>query len=264
LITLAEIKNEVQRQLERRKRIKPLEKLLAGAQKRAARDLSTCFPANRINIIAEIKRASPSEGLMAPCVDPATLATAYLDHGAAGLSILTEEVFFKGSTQFICQVRDRFPSAFILMKDFILDEYQIFEGLAAGADAVLLILALIGKDKAEFLMARAADYGMHALIEVHDDKEMELAASLNAPFIGVNNRNLNTMQVDVTTSETLAVLAPKNGVLISESGLTHGHQLRHLSGLGYRGFLIGTHLMKSPDPGEALARLVSSAHADQN
>ncbi|MBA3913310.1 MAG: indole-3-glycerol-phosphate synthase [Acidobacteriales bacterium] len=264
MITLHQIEQQVLTRLAERKVQQPLAQLLASAKPRSPVALRSVFRPGKVNIIAEIKVASPSEGDIATGTDPVEVARGYVVNGAVGLSILTEETFFKGSIRSLGRVRRVLPSTFILMKDFIVDEYQLVEGLNAGADAVLLIAAMLGADRLPPLVEKAHAYGLHPLVEVHDERDLELAVSHGATFIGVNNRNLKTMQVDVGTSERLASLVPGGATLISESGLTSGDQLIHLRSRGFKGFLIGTHFMKNSDPGDALANLLRSVHAHQS
>ena len=205
----------------------------------------------RINIIAEFKRQSPSKGAINAGADPVTTARAYQAAGAAAVSVLTEEDYFAGSLADLRAVRSAIQLP-ILRKDFIFDEYQVYETAAAGADALLLIVGLL--NDATLLSLRRLteeELGMDALVEVHNRDEMQRAISAGARLIGVNNRDLRTFNVSVTTSEELARLAPADTILVSESGLSPD-AVGKLGEQGYSGFLVGEALMRADDPEAAL------------
>lgn len=215
----------------------------------------------RINVIAEIKRASPSKGTIRDEIDPAELARAYESGGAAAISVLTEEDYFRGSLADLQLVREavRVP---ILRKDFIFDEYQIYETAAAGADALLLIVAALDAEHlTRFRRLTEDELGMDALVEVHTAEEMHQAQAAGGQIIGVNNRDLHTFSVSLETSIELIKQAPAGATLISESGLHTSTELRRLRALGYRGFLIGETLMRAARPAEALRRLLHEVEA---
>jgi indole-3-glycerol phosphate synthase len=210
----------------------------------------------RINVIAEFKRRSPSKGLIRDDVSPESMARYYESGGAAAISILTEEDYFGGSLQDLRAVRAA-VSLPLVRKDFILDEYQVYESAAAGADALLLIVSALDDNALVELRELAEDeLGMVALVEVHTKAEMKRAVATGARFIGVNNRNLKTFAVSLETSVELAPEAPSDGMIVSESGFNSAHDLRRLQGLGYQGFLIGESLMRSPRPDETLRALI--------
>jgi len=213
-----------------------------------------------INIIAEIKKASPSKGgLCSGDIRPADVAVAYERGGAAAVSVLTEEDYFRGSLSDLAQVRHA-VSLPILRKDFIIDEYQIYEAAAAGADAVLLIAALLDERSLAKLRAIAEDeLRMDSVLEVHDMNELGQARASGATLIGVNNRNLHTFEVSLDTSVELMALAPPGALLISESGISSGEQIKSLVAIGYRGFLIGESLMRSKDPEASLRTMIQEA-----
>jgi indole-3-glycerol phosphate synthase len=207
--------------------------------------------ASQINIIAEFKRRSPSKGDINADADPVVTGQAYEAAGAAAVSILTEEDYFAGSLDDLRAVRNatRLP---ILRKDFIFDEYQIYESAAAGADALLLIAAVLDDEAlAQFRRLTENELRMDALVEVHTREELDRAVGAGAKLIGVNNRDLHTFSVSITTSIELALLAPADAILVSESGL-NAEQVRKLRLVGYKGFLVGEALMRADDPGEAL------------
>ncbi|HEX4900319.1 MAG TPA: indole-3-glycerol phosphate synthase TrpC [Pyrinomonadaceae bacterium] len=210
-------------------------------------------------VIAEIKRASPSKGMIKEVLDPAQLARAYGRGGAAAISVLTEEEYFRGSLddlRAVCEI-GALP---VLRKDFIIDEYQIFETAAAGADALLLIVAALDDDQLlRFRLITEDELGMDALVEVHTSSEMFRAKRCGATLIGINNRDLRTFAVSLKTSEELARIAPAEAILVSESGLGSGHDLKRLREVGFSGFLIGEALMRAKDPAVALQTLISDA-----
>ena len=209
----------------------------------------------RINIIAEFKRRSPSKGDLSRNADPVAIAKTYQLGGAVALSVLTEEDYFAGSLDDLRAVRQAI-SLPILRKDFIFDEYQVYESAAAGADALLLIVTALDDDTLVRLRTITEDeLGMDALVEVHTSEELGRAVQAGAQVIGVNNRNLSTFEVSLETSVQLAPAAPKDTFLISESGIGSADDIQRLRGLGYRGFLIGETLMRADDPEELLAQL---------
>jgi indole-3-glycerol phosphate synthase len=210
-----------------------------------------------INIIAEFKRRSPSKGVIRADADLNSIVRSYEAGGAVALSILTEEDFFDGSVADLRQAKALVDLP-VLRKDFVFDEYQVYESAVAGADAILLIVAALDHPQLESLRRVAEeDLGMDALVEVHDAHEMDRAAGSGATLIGVNNRNLRTFEVSLETSVQLASLAPRGALLVSESGLNDGADLRQLRELGFHGFLIGESLMRARDPGVALRVLKS-------
>ncbi len=210
----------------------------------------------RINIIAEFKRKSPSKGIIRNQVDAEVMARVYESGGAAALSVLTEEDHFDGSLEDLRAVRMA-VSLPVLRKDFIVDEYQVYESAAAGADALLLIVAALDDETLVRLRRLVEDQlGLDALVEVHTTDEMRRAVACGARLIGVNNRNLKTFAVSLETSVELAGHAPPNAILVSESGLNSSEDLQRLHRLGYCGFLIGESLMRADRPDDALRRLV--------
>jgi indole-3-glycerol phosphate synthase len=208
-----------------------------------------------INVIAEIKRASPSKGELRGEVDPAALSIAYERGGAAAISVLTEEEFFRGSLEDLRKVRAA-VSLPVLRKDFIIDEWQVYEAAGVGADALLLIVAALDDATlARLLRLTEDELGMDALVEVHDADELRRAESCGAKIVGVNNRSLRTFAVTLETSVELASLAPPGALLVSESGLRTRGDLGRLAALGFKGFLIGETLMRSDDPETLLSEL---------
>jgi indole-3-glycerol phosphate synthase len=210
-----------------------------------------------VNIIAEFKRRSPSKGIIRADADLTQIVSAYEAGGAVAISVLTEEDYFSGSLDDLSAVK-RLVDLPVLRKDFIFDEYQVYESAAAGADALLLIVAAL-QDEVLTRLRRLTedDLGMDALVEVHTREEMQRAIACGANVIGVNNRNLHTFEVSLDTSISLAAEAPPETVLISESGLKTAANLARLREAGYHGFLIGESLMRSENPEAALRELMS-------
>ena len=213
---------------------------------------------DRANVIAECKRRSPSRGVLRAHYDPVAIARGYDGAGAAAVSILTEPTFFDGSLEHLAAVR-RAVDLPLLRKDFIVSEYQLFEAKAAGADAVLLIVAALLQTELDALAAQAAERELDALVEVHDSEELERAIDAGAQIIGVNNRNLRTLEVDVRVSERLIARIPRETIAVSESGLRTADDLAWLRKLGYRAFLVGERFMVQDDPAGALQALIAGA-----
>jgi indole-3-glycerol phosphate synthase len=189
------------------------------------------------------------------------IAKSYAKAGAAALSVLTEEDFFGGSLDHLKEVR-RSVSLPLLRKDFIFDEYQLYESVLAGADAVLLIVSILEDESIASLHGLAGELGVDALVEVHSALEMERATRLAASIIfGVNNRDLTTFNVDLDTSIELAPLAPAGAIVVSESGINTGSDIHRLKSAGFNGFLVGEHFMRAEDPGAALSQLIDEAES---
>ncbi len=199
-----------------------------------------------INLIAEIKKASPSKGVIREDFDVGSLATAYQQSGASAFSILTEEDFFLGKTAYLKQVSDEFqiPS---LMKDFIIDELQLFEARLCGASAVLLIVAILDDAKLKNLLAKAHSLDLDCLVEVHDEKELDRAVTAGAEIIGINNRDLRTFEVSLSVAEGLIPRIPKDRVVVAESGISTHAQVMRLRDLGANAVLIGETFMRERD-----------------
>lgn len=217
---------------------------------------------SRFRVIAECKRRSPSRGVLRAVYDPAAIARSYAEGGAAAISVLTEPCFFDGDLSHLTAVREA-AAAPVLRKDFIVDAYQLHEARAAGADAVLLIVAALAPGELRSLHAGAEALGLAVLVEAHTRDEVLLAADAGARAIGVNNRDLRTLRVDLRTSEELASAIPRGCVAVAESGLRGPADLQRLAALGYHAFLVGERFMSEDAPGAALAALVTSPLAAQ-
>ncbi len=209
-----------------------------------------------IAVIAEVKRRSPSRGLIRPDFDPVEIARAYAKGGAACISVLTDSHYFGGSLESLAKIRVAVDQP-LLCKDFMIDTYQIDAARVAGADAILLIVAALDFDRLKDLQSRALGLGLDVLVEVHDESELDRALAIGADLIGVNNRNLKTFEVDLANTERLAsrLSSAAEIVLVAESGIATFEDVKRLERAGARGFLVGESLMRQPDPGKALEAL---------
>src|SRR5580658_9912410 len=216
---------------------------------------------NGIAVIAELKRASPSRGLIRSDFDSARLAQELEAAGAAALSVLTDEKFFQGSLENLqrASAATKLPC---LRKDFMIDEFQLLEARANGADAVLLIVAALSQDELKRLASRAGEYSLGVLCEVHDEDELQRAVDAGCDLIGVNSRNLRTFQVDLETAFRLADSIPKNALHVAESGIQNGADIARLRAVEYHAFLIGESLMKAKSPGEPLKGLLAGVQRE--
>jgi indole-3-glycerol phosphate synthase len=243
---------------------RPLASLRRDAESAApARSLARALrrgPGQPVRAIAEIKRASPSAGPIRPGADPAEIARDYAAGGASALSVLTDRDFFDGDLAFLPRVRAAVDVP-LLRKDFLIDEYQVVEARAAGADAVLLIVAALDDARLSALAALAAELGMDALVEVHDEAEADRAAAARAPIIGVNHRDLATFTIDMGLTARLAPRLPAGTVLIGESGIRTAADVAALGAAGAHAVLVGESLMRQPSPGAALAELLAGQGA---
>ena len=245
-----------------RKRVAELKKqqppqALAAALSHRPRDFRAAFAGPGPNVIAEVKLASPSRGAIAPELVPVDVAKAYLKSGAKALSVLTEPFEFKGDVEYLRQIRAACPEALLLMKDFFVDTYQLKQALWAGADAILVIVAMLGPEGSRQMWQAALDHGLTPLVEVHNDAELDIALGFGAELIGINNRNLIDLNIDLATTEALAAKVPDGVVMIGESGIETREDMERLSAAGCHGFLVGSSLMATGAPGAALAKLIA-------
>ena len=234
----------------------------AAMPKRAGRFQAALSNIEGVNVIAECKRRSPSKGVLREDYDPVAIAIGYAAAGAAAISVLTEPTFFDGSLDHLRAVRAAVDVP-LLRKDFIVSEYQLLEARVGGADAVLLIVAALRPAELKVLHDHARRHGLDVLVEAHDATELAIAIDAGARIIGVNNRNLRTLAIDVHASETLIAQMPADVIAVSESGLKTAADITRLKALGYRAFLIGERCMTAPDPGAALAELLGGANGER-
>jgi indole-3-glycerol phosphate synthase len=247
-IELAQVKQET-----------PLRELEGRVSQQAAPlDFAAALRDNGVNIIAEIKKASPSKGLLCPDFDPVALARAYTEGGATAISVLTEVKYFQGGLDYLLAVRETagLENMPLLRKDFIFDPYQIYEARAYGADAVLLIAAILEDNELERLLALTHELGMQCLVEVHDHIELERVLRSNAQIIGINNRDLRTFEVDIHTTERLRNLIPPDKIVVSESGISRREDIEILSEWSVDAALIGETLVTADDVVARLKELV--------
>jgi indole-3-glycerol phosphate synthase len=256
---LATIVAATRRIVEVRQQAEPLARLAERARAvkcDRGRFQGALAPRDRVNVIAECKRRSPSRGVLRRDYDPVAVARSYADAGAAAISVLTEPTFFDGSLEHLAAVRQAVPLP-LLRKDFIVTEYQLYEARAAGADAVLLIVSALRPVEVKVLHEHAAALALDVLVEVHDATELAIAIDAGARIVGVNNRSLRTLQVDVGVSEALIAQMPPDVVAVSESGLRSAADILRLKAAGYRAFLIGERFMSSDNPGAQLEELIA-------
>jgi len=256
---LSQIIAKKRERVEEARRVVPLERLrteaLATREHAPPHALRRALQSDGINIIAEFKRRSPSKGVIRDDADLSQIVRSYQAGGAAAISVLTEQDYFDGSLADLEVVKTCVELP-VLRKDFVFDPYQVFEAAATGADAVLLIVAVLDDGELESLRRLAEDeLEMDALVEVHNSEEMDRAARCGAKLIGINNRDLRTFEVTLDTSLELAKVAPNGTLLVSESGLNHSEELQRLREQGFSGFLIGESLMRAHCPEAALREL---------
>ncbi|MEO7232719.1 MAG: indole-3-glycerol phosphate synthase TrpC [Polaromonas sp.] len=238
---------------------KPLSAMRKDAESRVnTRDfvgaLRARILAGKPAVIAEIKKASPSKGVLRTDFIPADIAQSYAEFGAACLSVLTDQQFFSGQIDYLKQARAS-CSLPVLRKDFIIDAYQVYESRVMGADCILLIAACLDDEQMKTLEALAMSLDMAVLVEVHDEAELERALKLRTPLIGINNRNLNTFEVSLDTTLTLMDKVPADRLLVTESGIKTPEDVRRMRDARVNAFLVGEAFMLADDPGEALAQL---------
>jgi indole-3-glycerol phosphate synthase len=256
---LSELLAARRRRVEQARAEVPLERHRRAAEARMERrDFAAALREPGLRIIAEMKQASPSRGVLRTDYRPRKIAQAYEAAGAAALSVLTEEEFFRGALNDLVDAREAVLLP-VLRKDFILDAYQLWESAAAGADAVLLIVAALEASELGEFLELARRLRLEALVEVHDEEELARALDAGARIVGVNNRDLKTFELNLETSFRLRPRIPAECLAVSESGIGSSDDLRRLAEAGYHAALIGEHFMKAPDPGSELARLLEGS-----
>lgn len=241
-------------------RARPLAAMRAAAEARAdrprgfVRAIEAAIAVGRSAVIAEAKRASPSKGVLREDFRPAGIAASYAGAGAACLSVLTDRSYFQGAPEYLEAARAACALPAI-RKDFIVDPYQVYEAAAMGADAILLIVAVLEANQMRALEALARALGLDVLVEAHDAAELEAALTLGTPLIGINNRNLHTFEVSLATTLDLLPRIPKDRIVVTESGIATREDVARMRAHGVHAFLVGEAFMREPDPGAALARL---------
>ncbi|MBB6428229.1 indole-3-glycerol phosphate synthase TrpC [Algisphaera agarilytica] len=264
---LSQIVNDKRLEVETTRRSRPLEDVKAAAQDAAPpRNFFAAVtrPKGKLRVIAEVKKASPSAGVIREDFDPVAIARAYHENGAAALSCLTDEKYFQGKLEYIQQIKKVVPLP-VLRKDFIVDPYQIYEARAAGADAILLIAECLGEAQMIDLLILATELKLTALVEVHDYESLiQVQSHVGFPhpgyqLLGINNRNLKTMTTDIGHTMELLKEVPNTDILVSESGIRTNEDIQRLAEAGVHRVLVGEHLMRQPDVGEALRELIGES-----
>ena len=252
---LEKIINSKTQEIAEKAKIIPIERLKDSQRLYAIRDFKQSLQNNHIDIIAEIKRKSPSMGDILPNFNPKEIAELYVANGASAISILTDEPFFGGKLEYISEVKTVVDIP-ILRKDFIISAYQIWESYHAGADAILLIADALEVDEMKTFYELAHELGLHVLVETHDLDLIPAIATLNPEIVGINCRNLKNMETDLNWFAQAIELLPSNSVKVAESGIFKNSELKFVESLGFDAVLIGTSLMMTGEPGVALAKLI--------
>jgi len=237
-------------ELEAKKRSFPLEELRRVASEQSPPlDFASALVGDRIQLIAEVKKASPSKGVIQPDFNPVEIAQTYASNGASAISVLTEGRYFQGSLDHLRDIRNALGNKGLplLRKDFLYDPYQIYESRAYGADSLLLIVAILTPEKLEELLRLSHELNMSCLVEVHNEAELEIALSSQARIIGINNRDLGSFTVDITTTKRLRPLIPAGRIVVSESGIKDSSDMQKMRQWGVDAVLIGESLMSAPD-----------------
>jgi indole-3-glycerol phosphate synthase len=254
---LDKIVNEKLKEVERRQKAFPLSQLRAAIMERPAPlDLAAAISGDSLRIIAEVKRASPSRGVIRADLDPVKLAKSYARGGAAAISVLTEQHYFKGSREDLESIKCALPDIPILRKDFILKPYQIFESCAWGADAVLLIAAILDDNGLGELLSLSHALGMQCLVEVHNQNELKRALAIGARIIGINNRDLDTLKVDINITGKLRPAVPRGHIVVSESGIKGRDEVQKLKEWKVNAMLVGEALVSANDPAAKIKELL--------
>jgi len=240
---LNKIVTEKKQEVEQKKRSLPVSALKERiARRKETLDFASALSGDSLRLIAEVKRASPSRGVLCPDFNPVALARTYAQGGAAAISVLTETNHFQGSLEHLAAIREEVNIP-LLRKDFIFDPYQVYESAACGADALLLIASILSREQLEELLAQSRSLGLRCLVEVHNENEVEKALLAGAEIIGINNRDLNTFTVDINTTHRLRPLIPEGRIVVSESGIKNRDDIIKLSEWGVNAMLVGEALV---------------------
>ena len=260
---LEQIVRDKRAELKRRQRVLPLSRLEERlARQSPPRDFAAAIRGDRVRLIAEVKKASPSRGVISPHLDAVALATTYAENGAAAISVLTERKYFQGNLPQLAAIRKALEmqgsaaAVPLLRKDFIFDPYQVYESRAYGADALLLIVAILDDIQLATMITLSHGLGMQCLVEVHDEAELDTALASGARVIGINNRNLRTFEVDTATTLRLRPLIPADCTVVSESGIGSRKDVEELQALGVHAILVGEALLTAPDVAAKMRELV--------
>ena len=249
---VADKKEEVRQ----RKKAVPASELEARIARRAGTlDFAAALKGDGVSLIAEVKRASPSRGVLCHDFDAVSLARTYADNGAAAISVLTEEKYFQGNLDHLAEIRGEVEIP-LLRKDFIFDPYQVYESRAGGADALLLIVAILEEEQISELLTLSHKLDLSCLVEVHNENEVEKALRSNAQIIGINNRDLKTFHVDTSTTQRLRALIPKDRIVVSESGISSLRDIENLESWGVNAALVGEALLTADDIAAKMRELV--------
>jgi len=243
-------------EVEEKKQLLPLSALKERIARRKPLDFAAALRGKGIKLIAEVKKASPSRGVLCPDFDPVALAKIYAQNGAAAISVLTEVNYFKGSLKHLVEIRGA-VSIPLMRKDFIYDEYQIYESAAYGADALLLIVAILSPEQLMELMELSRSLGLDCLVEVHNEEELFTALLAGAEIIGINNRDLNTFRVDTNTTRRLRMLIPDENIVVSESGIHNSDDMKKMKECKVNAVLVGEALVTASDIPAKIRELMS-------
>jgi indole-3-glycerol phosphate synthase len=245
------------KELENTKGSVPLEELRKAAGERPhPLDFASALRGEKVRLIAEVKKASPSKGVIRADFNPVEIARTYAANGASAISVLTEQKYFQGSLNYLRDIKDTLSEIPLLRKDFIFDPYQVYQARAYGADALLLIVAVLSPEKLDELLSLSRKLGMRCLVEVHNEIELEIALKTGADIIGINNRDLTTFEVDIATTRRLRPLIPGDRIMVSESGIKSRGDIEKLRKWGVDAVLIGEALMTSKDIAAAMKELL--------
>jgi len=253
---LNKIVADKQQEVERAKRKVPLSALKERVALRQPRDFAKALRGKKVKLIAEVKKASPSRGLLCPDFQPVVMSQTYAQNGAAAISVITESKYFQGSLEYLPSIRKAVKIP-LLRKDFIFDVYQVYESAAFGADAILLITAILSPEKLQELLELSGQLNLSCLVEVHNEEELFKALLAGAETIGINNRNLNTFKVDTNVTRRLRMLVPQGQIVVSESGIGSKDDMKKMKECKVNAVLVGEALVTAPDIPAKMRELLS-------